>query len=213
MKKLARACATWKCRSSEKAERWGYAGPQVGYTRLQAAFFPALDQGRFCTLPHSPAFAGLLSMYGVTPSLVVLHTWAPKTSHAALSRRIWQNAAQKPRVPIWQNAAQKPRVPIWQNAAQAACTDLAKRGSSRVYQMSHDRGLLLGRMRSIPSWPAQPPPWRPLQRKNAPPGRVDPWKPADRARASAACRVTASRLASNHDSRCSRCSSRRSLSR
>src|ERR1700730_16062214 len=36
---------------------------QVGYTRLQAAFFPALDQGQSCTLRHSPAFAGLFSMY------------------------------------------------------------------------------------------------------------------------------------------------------
>jgi hypothetical protein len=56
-----------KGRRTGKPERKKYAGAaRVGYTRLQAAFFPALDQGQSCTLPHSPAFTGLFSMYWVT---------------------------------------------------------------------------------------------------------------------------------------------------
>jgi hypothetical protein len=35
------------------------------YTRLSAAFFPALDQDPSCTLPHSPAITGSLSIYRV----------------------------------------------------------------------------------------------------------------------------------------------------
>jgi hypothetical protein len=58
-------CATRKCRFSEKVGQQEKP-ERVGYTRLQAAFFLALDQGQSCTLRHSPAFTGLFSMYRVT---------------------------------------------------------------------------------------------------------------------------------------------------